>query len=297
LCCALAAAALLVLGAPTAWADLGDDEVDLTVESGGREFTNSIGMKFVPVRKGKFLMGSPADEKQRQDEEHQHPVEISRDFYLGAHEVTQRQWKALMGNNPSFFCKEGGHKDRVQGLDTSDFPVDNVSWEDAQKFIEKLNARDKRRSGWRYALPTDAQWEYACRGGPDSTTKPFRFAKGQDSLSSDDANFNGAPYGNAKQGKNLNRTAKVGSYKPNNLGLYDMHGNLWEWCQDWYSVDYVKKSPLRDPPGPAKGTERMLRSACHFNGGWECRAARRHGQASTFKNEAVGFRVAFVPIN
>jgi formylglycine-generating enzyme required for sulfatase activity len=289
----LAALALAAPGAPEASADVADDEVDLSLSDQGRAFTNAVGMTFVPVRKGAFQMGSPANEPNRQADEAQHRVEITRDFYLATTETTQRQYEKVMGKNPSYYRKGGGGATAVQGMDTSDFPVEQVTYHDAQAFVDKLNAKD-RRSGWKYALPTEAQWEYAYRGGPDATTKPIRFAKPQDSLSSDEANFNGTPYNGGRAGQSLNRTAKVASYRPNNLGIYDMHGNVWEYVRDWYALDYGGTSVLRDPLGPAKGTQYVIKSGGFYNASWEGRAARRFPFATS--DRGVGFRVAFVQV-
>ena len=222
-----------------------------------KEIDNSIGMKLVRIPTGKFTMGSPNGEKNRSEDEEQHEVEITKEFWLGIHEVTQKEFKAVMGYNPSYFSKDGegktgvtyitkpaGGKDKVPA-DTSGFPVENVSHEEAEEFCKKLTAKEAK-SGRKYRLPTEAEWEYACRGGAASST-PFHFG---DTLSSSQANFNGNyPYGGADKGEYL-RTCKVGSYKKNGFGLYDMHGNVWEWCADWYSKDYYSKSPAKDPPGP-----------------------------------------------
>src|SRR5262249_11730192 len=155
-------------------------------------------------------------------------------------EVTQKQFKLVMGYNPSFFSSGGegekgakydkysqpaGGKDKVKGLNTDGFPVENVSHDEAVKFTERLNDREEKRlGGWKYRLPTESQWEYACRGGT-SSYKKYHFG---DSLTNRMANFNGA----------LGRTEKVGSYDANAFGLHDMHGNVWEWCSDWYDKDY-----------------------------------------------------------
>src|SRR5262245_32099074 len=121
-------------------------------------------MNFALIPAGRFLMGSPPEERQRSKDEEQHEVEITRPFYLGVYPVTQGQWRAVMGNNPSFFCPVGGGKEVVQGMSTDDFPVESVSWEDAQGFLVKLAALDKEReAGRQYRLPTEAEWEYACR--------------------------------------------------------------------------------------------------------------------------------------
>src|SRR5262249_26582368 len=159
------------------------------------------------------------DREAEDDERPRHQVEISRDFYLGAYEVTQRQWKAVMGGNPSYFCKEGRGRLLVQGTDTSDFPVEQVSWKDAFTFLDRLSGVPaEKKAGRVYRLPTEAEWEYACRAG--DAGRQFHFG---DSLTTKQANTLEA---------RLQRTCKVGSYAPNAWGLYDMHGNVWEWCQD-----------------------------------------------------------------
>src|SRR5262249_11368647 len=150
---------------------------------------------------------------------------------------------------------EGGGKDMVKGLATADFPVERVSWHEAVKFCKKLSVRPAEKRARRvYRLPTEAEWEYACRAG---TSTPFHFGR---SLSSRQANFDGnAPYGGAAKGPWLRRTCKVGSYQPNGFGLFDMHGNLFQWCNDWYGRDYYKDSPRQDPQGPDEGTARIVR--------------------------------------
>jgi formylglycine-generating enzyme required for sulfatase activity len=235
----------------------------------------------------------------------QHEVEITKAFWLGVHEVTQKQFKAVMGYNPSFYSSDGkggkglkypessepaGGKDKVKGLDTSDFPVENVSYDEAVAFCKKLTQKEAK-SGRKYRLPTEAEWEYACRGGGD---KDQVFYVGN-SLSSKQANFNGElPYGGADKAAHLQRTCKVGSYKANKFGLYDMHGNVWEWCSDWYGKDYYKKSPRRDPAGPSEGSSRVMRGGGASENGVNCRAAnRQEGLAERTGEE--GFRVALVP--
>src|SRR5262249_22585839 len=156
----------------------------------------------------------------------------------------------------SWFAASGGGADKVKQRECRRHPVDSVSWEDAVAFCQKLSEQAEEISkGRTYRLPTEAEWEYACRGGANAST-PFAFGE---SLSSKQANFNGNyPY-NAARGRYLERTAPVGSYLPNAFGLFDMHGNLWEWCADWYSEDYYSQSPRQDPPGPPRGTLRVLR--------------------------------------
>jgi formylglycine-generating enzyme required for sulfatase activity len=216
-----------------------------------RAIENSIGMKLVLIPPGKFTMGSPKDEKGRNKDEEQREVEIKKAFHLGIHEVTQEQFEKLMGFNPSYFSaratgkkgadyeswsKPGGGKDKVKGLgSTSDFPVENVSFGEAVEFCKNLSALPpERKAGRSYRLPSEAEWEYACRGGA-ACTQVFHFGN---SLSSEQANFRGTmPFGGAAKGPWLERTCKVGSYQPNAFGLYDMHGNVWEWCMDSYEYE------------------------------------------------------------
>jgi formylglycine-generating enzyme required for sulfatase activity len=195
-----------------------------------------------------------------------------------------------MGNNPSCFSAKGGGKDRVTGMDTDDFPVECVSWEDAQAFLDKLAAlRKEQEAGRKYRLPTEAEWEYACRGGGTEYTT---FHVGN-SLSSTQANFDGNyPYGSEDKGPYLGRTSKVGSYRPNGFGLYDMHGNVWEWCSDWYDAHYFPVSLHRNPQGPLYGALRVLRGGCWSHHGHYCRSACRGGFAPAGGGGDLGIRVA-----
>jgi formylglycine-generating enzyme required for sulfatase activity/serine/threonine protein kinase len=280
----------------------------------GAGFTNDVGITLVSIPGGKFMMGSPKGEEGHGDDEEEHPVEVSP-FHLGVHEVTQKQFRAVMGYNPSQFSKnarsdgvthapgpfgpgEGANKIPAKipaGDDTEDYPAENVSWEEAKEFCDKLTARDtKKPAGHEYRLPREAEWEYACRGGTPSY-QVFHFGN---SLSSRQANFNGnQPYGGADKADSLNRTCKVGSYEKNRFGLYDMHGNVWEWCLDWYDKDYYRKSPPKDPPGPARpppgGSRRVFRGGSWNFRGRDCRSAIRiwNGPGRV----SVGFRVALVP--
>lgn len=256
---------------------------------------NSIGMRFAPIPPGTFQMGSPLDEAGRQHDEVSHEVTITRPYYLSIYEVTQDQWQQVMDTNPSHFSAAGGGKDLVVGMDTNHFPVDNVSWQDAVAFCRKLTEWPEEWAARRkYRLPTEAEWEYACRGEA-GRSKPFN-VQGRDgsALSSLEANFNGsAPYGTAAPGPFLARTAAVGSYFPNDFGLYDLHGNLMEWCQDWYAPYATLKQD--DPQGPATGTQRVLRGGTWDSSGSQCRAAAR---AQNVLGVSVyirrGFRVVLV---
>src|ERR1039457_4264129 len=173
-----------------------------------KHFTNSLGMKFVWIPPGNFMMGSPKEEKERIDNETQHKVTLTKGFYMGVHLVTQEQWQSVMNNNPSHFKGE------------KNLPVEQLSWEDCQEFIKKLRDKDKKA----YRLPSEAEWEYACRAG---TKTPFWFGK---TISTDQANYKGS-YGNGKKGVDRQKTTPVGSFPANAWGLCDTHGNLWEWCQ------------------------------------------------------------------
>ncbi|MBW1981984.1 MAG: SUMF1/EgtB/PvdO family nonheme iron enzyme [Deltaproteobacteria bacterium] len=231
----------------------------------GPTYTNSIGMKFVRIPAGSFIMGSPESEPGRnQDEGPQHLVKLSHSFYLGATEVTQRQWQEIMGANPS----------RFRG---PDLPVENVSWEDCQEFIRRLNEREHTH---RYRLPTEAEWEYACRAGsstrfcfgddmgPGARKDPLRFYFGDEGGMLEAY----AWYGNIAR----NRTHPVAQKKPNRWGLFDMHGNVAEWCADWYGP--YKPGQQLDPRGPAQGERRVLRGGGYGFGSWSVRSARRDAQ-------------------
>jgi formylglycine-generating enzyme required for sulfatase activity/serine/threonine protein kinase len=247
-----------------------------------REITNSIGMKLVLIPPGKFQMGSPQNEAYRSDKEEQHEVEITQPFYMGAFEVTQEQYQRVMGKNPSWF-----HQGRGGG---SNHPVENVSWEEAREFCDKLSLLPAERDAKReYRLPTEAEWEYGCRGG-GRVSHPFHFGR---ALSSTEANFDGNnPYGNAPLGPNLKKTAPVGSYRANPFGLYDMHGNVEEWCADWYDENYYQHSPRQDPQGPENGRlNRVLRGGSWFSGAFSCRAACRNALEPGCRTDRAGFRV------
>jgi formylglycine-generating enzyme len=236
-----------------------------------KSFTNSIGMKFVWIPPGSFMMGSPREEKGRSDDETQHKVTVSNGFYMGIHLVTQEQWKEVMGFNPSFFKGE------------KNLPVENVSWKDCQEFIEKLRGKDSKP----YRLPTEAEWEYACRAG---TTSPFHFGK---TISTDQANYNGDfTYGNGKRGLYRKKTTPVGSFPANAWGLHDMHGNVWQWCQDWHG-EYPQNDVI-DPQGPEIGGSRVMRGGAWSHDPQSCRSAyRSKGGMPDSRGGNSGFRLCF----
>ncbi len=218
----------------------------------GDVYTNSLGMKFAWIPPGTFLMGSPANEPERSDDETQHGVTLTKGFHLGIHQVTQAQWQAVMGDNPSNFKGE------------SNLPVEIVSWYDCVAFCVALGKKD----GKTYRLPTEAEWEYACRAG---TTTPFHFGG---TISVNQANYDGNyTYANGKKGVYREKTTPVGSFPANAWGLFDMHGNVWEWCADWYGPH--QEGELKDPQGFIGGNGRVLRGGCWGNRPWHCRSACR----------------------
>jgi formylglycine-generating enzyme required for sulfatase activity len=223
----------------------------------------------VPVPAGSFTMGSPANERGRQSNEGpQAQVTISKPFWLGATEVTQQQWEALMGANPSHHKKDGHH------------PVEMVSWTQAVEFCAKLTERERGAGripdGYAYALPTEAQWEYACRAG---TTDPHHGKI-------DDV----AWHFKATEGEN---TKPVGQKQPNAWGLFDMHGNVWEWCADWFGPYEGGKQV--DPRGAASGTIRIVRGGSYGEKPVDSRSAFRAGFKPERAGNSVGFRVALRP--
>ena len=233
---------------------------EIAVDLGG-----GVKLELVLIPAGDFVMGTPDERRVTQM---QHRVRITKQFHLGKYQVTQEQWEAIMGNNPSNF--KGPRN-----------PVEKVSWNDCQQFLAKLNEKFKVQAG-RFQLPTEAQWEYACRAG--STTR-YRF--GDDKSELDEY---------AWYSLNSDRTTHpVGEKKRNAWGLYDMHGNLWEWCQDWYDDEYYANSAIDDPTGPAIGTGRVGRG-----GSWSfpadgCRSAFRFIFSPELRHDALGFRVSLVP--
>jgi uncharacterized protein (TIGR02996 family) len=226
--------------------------------------SNRLGMELALIPPGIFLMGSPKDEPDRGDDEQQPEVEITRAFGLGVHPVTVGQFRA--------FAQETGYRQtRWQNpgfLQEATHPVVCVSWKDAQEFCAWLTETE---SGRVYRLPSEAEWEYACRAGAPEAY-PFHAGGPLHCLSSTQANFDAnSSYGGAAEGPYLGRTTPVGSYPPNGWGLYDLHGNVAEWCADWYRPAYYKGSPRQDPPGPPKGSFRVIWGGSWVNHGPLCR--------------------------
>jgi formylglycine-generating enzyme required for sulfatase activity len=232
-------------------------------------YVNSIDMEFVLVRAGSFTMGGdPNNEEALGNEVPQHPVTISQPFFLGRYEVTQKQWQAVMGGNPSHSKGE-------------DKPVEMVSWNDVQTFIERLNRKEGTQEyRLEYRLPTEAEWEYAARAG---TTGVYSFGDDEGDLGEY------AWY----VGNSGGESHPVGQKRPNPWGFYDMYGNVWEWVQDWYGEDYYAKSPTIDPRGPSAGPSRALRGGGWSNGAKYLRSSYRGRYSPGSRGIYRGFRLAF----
>jgi formylglycine-generating enzyme required for sulfatase activity len=247
------------------------------------------GVKLCWCPPGKFTMGSPPDEPERRGDETQVEVSLTPGFWMGKYEVTQGQWKKVVGKLPGELTAAGGEGD--------DLPVYNVNYAEAEAFCRKLTELGRQSGdlprGWEFRLPTEAQWEYACRAGTKTAT-----AFG-DKLSSKQANFQGKPYNGAEDGPSLKRAAKVGSYAANAWGLHDLHGNVCEWCRDWYH----QKLPGGDDPdlSAMKGTKnrdgtysRVRRGGAWCDDGWPNRSAFRQRFEPERRSDHIGFRVVAV---
>ncbi|MBN2311408.1 MAG: SUMF1/EgtB/PvdO family nonheme iron enzyme [Candidatus Hydrogenedentes bacterium] len=229
------------------------------------------GIEFVWIPPGTFDMGSPADEPEREDDETLHTVAINRGFWLGRYEVSQAEWAAVMGAVPAKFTGD-------------DLPVETVSWDDCDAYLRRLNeAHDER-----FRLPTEAEWEYACRAG---TGTAFHFGP---IPSTDEANYDGSfVYPGGAPGLQRNATLPVGSFAPNAWGLFDMHGNVAEWCQDWY--DPYPDTPVADRFGPDRGTKRVFRGGSWYNAPALCRSANRDASDPALRSRTHGLRLCKDP--
>ena len=225
----------------------------VTLDLGG-----GVSMRFNPIPAGRFTMGSPPEERGRDNDELQRPVTITKPFYMGIHAVTQLQWLTIMGTSPS----------RFSGID---LPVERVSWDDAAEFCKKLS----EKTGRTVRLPTEAEWEYACRAG---TTTAFNTG---DDIKPEQANFNES---------RKKQTTPVGSYPANALGLFDMHGNVWEWCADWYG--FYPEGAATDPKGPERSPLRTLRGGSWSRYPRYCRSANRSWLGPDSRDDDIGFRAA-----
>jgi len=221
------------------------------------------------------MMGSPPNERNRQNNETQHKVTLTKDFYIGVFEVTQGQWEKVMLSGAK--SASGGNINPSRFKDVGkDAPVEMVSWEDCQNFMKELNGR--KSSTLVFRLPTEAEWEYARRGG-EKTSKGFEYS-GSNII--DDVAW--------VKDNSGSKTYPVGKKKPNELGLYDMSGNVWEWCSDWF--EEYSKEPEKDPQGAKSGSGRVLRGGSLNNNAERCRSASRFYYAPTFRHNSIGFRLA-----
>jgi len=242
-----------------------------------KTITNSIGMKLVLIPNGTFQMGSPIEEVGRGIDEEQHQVTISKDYYLGVTEVTQGQYEKVMGTNPSYFQKQ-------RKRDSSMCPVENVSWDDAVEFCKRLSdLPEEKKAGRVYRLPTEAEWEYACRAGSKTA---YSFGASAKSLGD-------YAWCSTTNDFPIYQPHPVRQKKPNAWGLYDMHGNVWEWCSDWYG-DYPKGA-ANDPTGAKEGSLRVLHGGSWGYQAAGCRSATRLRDAPSNRHSFYGFRVALSP--
>ena len=232
----------------------------------------SLEAKFNLIPAGTFTMGSPSNEPARGKDEIQHEVIISKPFYMQTTEVTQGQWKKIMGNNPSY----------IKNCD--ECPVEKVSWSEVQNFIRKLNRQEGTD---KYRLPTEAEWEYAARAG---TTTPFYTGN---CLNTDQANFNGNyPLNGCPKGEYRKKSLPFGKFAPNAWGLYNMADNVWEWVEDWYGP--YKSGSVTDPEGAATGSERVVRGGSWYDGAGFCRSAARSYYGPDVRDAILGFRLVRV---
>ncbi|MCP4700229.1 MAG: formylglycine-generating enzyme family protein [Gammaproteobacteria bacterium] len=221
------------------------------------------------IAPGRFLMGSPESEPKRYGDELQHEVILTKGFWLADTACTQALWQAVTGNNPS----------RFKGPEN---PAEKVSWNNAQEFLQTLN---KAVLGLNLRLPAEAEWEYACRAG---TATPFWFG---DNITPELVNYDGNyPYAGGKKGLYRKKTVPVKELQCNAWGLYQMHGNIYEWCQDWYNK-YPQRT-VSDPAGPDSGTDRVLRGGSWLNYGLDTRSAYRYRSEPGYRDDRFGFRLA-----
>lgn len=260
---------LLLLTVSCASAPQQVEEKKLEQKLEEKSFKNSIGMEFVLLPAGLFRMGSPVDEPDSYHDETRHMVTISKPYYIQTTEVTQGQWKAVMGENPSFHVECGDN-----------CPVEQVSWEDAQAFISKLNEMEGVQ---KYRLPTEAEWEYACRAENETAFSNGAITKIKCEV---DSNLDAVGWYCANADE---KTQPVASKQPNAWGLYDMHGNVWEWCQDYYT--YYPTVHVKDPRGPDAGKVRVVRGGSWVSFASLCRSASRAWNGPQRRVTHLGFRV------
>jgi formylglycine-generating enzyme required for sulfatase activity len=276
----------LLFASPATRANAADGDPALTARpfAGARagDEREVAGVKLCWCPPGRFTMGSPVGEPERRPDEDQVEVTLTQGFWTGKYEVTQGQWRRVAGELPGPLTPQLPAGD--------DFPVGNVNFAEAEAFCRRLSERGWQSgelpTDWEFRLPTEAQWEYACRAG---TTTATAFGN---KLSSRQANFSGEPYNGAEPGPALHRAARVGSYPANAWGLHDMHGNTFEWCRDWY---HPKLPGGVDPDlYLATGSSRVRRGGGWTDDGWPCRSAFRLRFEPNRRYDHIGFRVVAV---
>lgn len=228
-----------------------------------QEWESKSGIRFVWIPAGEFMMGSPVSESERERDEHQHRVTLAKGYWLGKYEVTQGEWQEVMGTNPSRFSNCGRN-----------CPVERVSWNEVQEFIRRLNQQD---SANRYRLPTEAEWEYAARAGSQTAY----------SFGNDPGDLENYGWHDDNSG---DRTHPVGQKSPNGWGLYDMHGNVWEWTADWHGKNYPGGS-VTDPAGPSSGSFRVIRGGGWYDYARHCRSAFSSCLGPDRRGGDFGFRL------
>lgn len=242
---------------------------------------NGVLFVFKRIKASEFVMGATDF---RKDTLPPHKVSISNDYWMQETLVTQKQWESFGGTPLSEMLKRSEYSS-LNGVG-DDYPIYFVSWYDAEDFCKKLTIA-LSEYGIEASLPTEAEWELACRGG---CYLPYSFG---DACDGSQANCNGKyPYGQGQEGIWLEMATPVFKYKPNPFGLYDMHGNMWEWCHDWYSESYYEVSPLSDPQGPDKGVNKVVRGGSWRSHAECCRSAFRDQDAPDYRGRSGGFRVA-----
>ena len=260
-------AVFTTVGLSACGGDDDDDKDDIPKFENKTVSVGGVSLKMVAVQGGTFQMGAAADDEDAYDDEKpQHAVTLA-DYYIGQTEVTQALWKVVMGanNNPSHFIGDA-------------LPVENVSWNDCQEFIAKLN----EATGMTFRLPTEAEWEYAARGGNKSGGFTYAGSNTLDEVAWYSAN-------------SAEKTHAVASKKANGLGLYDMSGNVYEWCSDWYGEDYYTNSTSFSPQGPESGSSRVLRGGSWYFNAQDCRVSYRYCDDPDFRDYNYGLRLVLAP--
>lgn len=265
-------------GCPPTWASgYGQDRYGYFAEfsiATGSDYLEFISQRMRWIPAGTFLMGSPNDEAERRDDEIQHEVTLTQGFWLADTCCTQALWQAITGTNPSRF-----HEDEVL---SRELPVESITFVEVQAFITKLNASFDNKAT--FAPPSEAQWEYACRAG---TSTPFSFG---DTISTEVSNFDGNnPYDRSPKGEFRGKTMPVNSFTRNPWGLYQMHGNVWEWCSDWYAK--YSLDDVIDPTGPESSSHRVVRGGGWFSDARNARSACRNWVDPGYRDQYLGFRL------